>query len=175
MEVLPRGGVVDLPVEERTWSVTVGWPRLGNPAVDVDVVAFLTDGNDEVRADSDFVFYNAPLAPSGAVELTLGRTDESVVEVRLDQVPMDVDSITIAATLPPGHTFGLVGGVHLMVRTGAGVPHLRSVLDSATTEQSLLLARIYRRGGRWRFRAVGQGYEFGLAELAVKFGVEVDD
>jgi DNA polymerase-3 subunit epsilon len=174
VEVLPRGGVVDLPVEERTWSVTVGWPRFGNPAVDVDVVASLTDGSDEVRADSDFVFYNAPLAPSGAVELTLGRSDESVVEVRLDQVPIDVESITIAASLPPGHTFGSVGGVHLMVRNRAGVPHLRSVLDSATTEQSLLLARIYRRGGRWRFRAVGQGYEFGLGELAVKFGVEVD-
>jgi DNA polymerase III subunit epsilon len=175
VDVLPRGGVVDLPAEERTWSVTVGWPRLGNRAVDVDVVAFLTDQNDEVRADSDFVFYNAPLAPSGAVELTLGRTDESVVEVRLDQVPMDVERITIAAALPAGHTFGSVGGVHLMVRTRAGVPHLRSVLDSATTEQSLLLARIYRRADRWRFRAVGQGYEFGLAELAVKFGVDVDD
>jgi DNA polymerase-3 subunit epsilon len=98
-----------------------------------------------------------------------------VVDVRLDQVPTDVESITIAASLSAGHTFATVGGIHLMVRTRAGVPHLRSVLDSATTEQSLLLARVYRRAGRWRFRAVGQGYEFGLAELAVKFGVEVDD
>ena len=107
--------------------------------------------------------------------MTLGRTDEAVVEVRLDQVPVDVDRITIAAALPPGQTFGGVGPVHLMVRTRAGTAHLRSVLDSATTERSLLLACVYRRAGRWRFRSVGQGYECGLAELAVKFGVEVDD
>lgn len=172
MEVLPRGGVTDLPVEVRSWSVTVSWPRLGNPAVEVDVVAFLTDAADEVRADSDFVFYNAPLAPSGAVELRLGRTGEATVDLRLDQVPPDVERVTIAATLSPGHTFAVVGAVHLLV--SAGAPHLRSVLDAATSEQSLLLAVVYRRAGRWRFRAVGQGYEFGLAQLATKFGVEVD-
>jgi DNA polymerase-3 subunit epsilon len=174
-EVLPRGGVVDLPDDIRHWSVSVAWPRLSSAAVEVDVVAFLTDPDDEVRADSDFVFFNAPAAASGAVELTLDLTNEALVDVRLDQVPQDVERIALAAAIPAGHTFGSVGPIQIVVRTGAGTPHIRATLDAATTEQSLILARFYRRGGRWRFRAVGQGYEYGLAELATSFGVEVDD
>lgn len=38
----------------------------------------------------------------------------------------------------------------------------------------MLLAEVYRRGSGWRFRPIGQGYDDGLAELAVRFGVEVD-
>ncbi len=49
------------------------------------------------------------------------------------------------------------------------------VLDAATTERTLLLAEIYRRRSGWRLRAVGQGYDDGLAELATRHGVVVDD
>jgi DNA polymerase-3 subunit epsilon len=174
--VLPRGGVVDLPDDVRSWSVSVAWPATGTAiAVEVDVVAFLTGEDGEVRADSDFIFYNAPVAASGAVELTLDLANEALVDIRLDRVPSDVEGITLAATLPARHTFGSVGAVQVVARTDAGANFLRSTIDAATTEQSMLLARIYRRTGRWRFRAVGQGYEFGLAELATKFGVDVDD
>ncbi|MFE9590734.1 TerD family protein [Streptomyces sp. NPDC006294] len=31
-------------------------------------------------------------------------------------------------------------------------------------------AELYRRGSRWRFRAVGQGYDHGLAALARGYG-----
>jgi DNA polymerase-3 subunit epsilon len=49
-----------------------------------------------------------------------------------------------------------------------------STLDAATTERTVLLAEIYRRNGLWRLRAVGQGYDAGLAELATRYGVAVD-
>ncbi|MFC7512305.1 TerD family protein [Streptomyces thermocarboxydus] len=39
----------------------------------------------------------------------------------------------------------------------------------------LLLAEIYRRGGGWKLRALGQGYADGLAGLARDFGVDVED
>jgi uncharacterized protein YkwD len=39
----------------------------------------------------------------------------------------------------------------------------------------LLLAELYRRGDRWKLRALGQGYADGLAGLARDFGVEVAD
>lgn len=37
----------------------------------------------------------------------------------------------------------------------------------------MLLAEIYRRGPVWRLRAIGQGYDHGLAELARGYGVDV--
>lgn len=48
-----------------------------------------------------------------------------------------------------------------------------STLDAATTERTMLLAEVYRRNGVWRLRAIGQGYDDGLAELATRHGVTV--
>jgi DNA polymerase-3 subunit epsilon len=47
------------------------------------------------------------------------------------------------------------------------------VLDAGTTENSLVLAEFYQRGDRWRFRAVGQGYEEQLAGFATRHGVNI--
>jgi DNA polymerase-3 subunit epsilon len=38
----------------------------------------------------------------------------------------------------------------------------------------MLLAEIYRRSGSWRLRAIGQGYDDGLVELAARYGVEIE-
>lgn len=52
---------------------------------------------------------------------------------------------------------------------------MRATLDAATSETTLELAEFYRRGGGWRVRAIGQGYDDSLAALAVRYGVTVDD
>ena len=44
---------------------------------------------------------------------------------------------------------------------------------TATVEAALVCLEIYRRDGTWRVRAVGQGYEDGLAGLARDLGVDV--
>jgi DNA polymerase-3 subunit epsilon len=171
--VLSRGAVTDLPEDVGDWTVAVTWPT-GTDA-EVDVVAFLTDADEQVRADADFVFYNQPASADGSVELTLDVRHEALVDVRLDRIPADVSRIIIAATLPDTYTFGDLGPVEFVARTGAGTARLRATLDAATTERSLLLAHIYRRDGRWRLRAIGQGYDHGLADLATLHGVTVDD
>ena len=45
----------------------------------------------------------------------------------------------------------------------------------ATTETAFIFGELYRRAGVWKFRAVGQGYDSGLAGLARDFGISVDD
>ncbi len=39
---------------------------------------------------------------------------------------------------------------------------------------TLVCAEIYRRQSSWRLRAVGQGYQDGLAGLVRDYGVNVD-
>ncbi|WP_399185358.1 TerD family protein [Streptomyces sp. TLI_185] len=36
------------------------------------------------------------------------------------------------------------------------------------------MAGVYRRGGGWKVRAVGQGYASGLSGLATDYGVDVE-
>ncbi len=50
----------------------------------------------------------------------------------------------------------------------------QATLDAATSERTLLLAEIYRRGPTWRFRALGQGYDHGLETLVRGYGVDVE-
>jgi tellurium resistance protein TerD len=37
----------------------------------------------------------------------------------------------------------------------------------------MIFGELYRAGGDWKFRAVGQGYNGGLGPLARSFGVNV--
>ena len=46
---------------------------------------------------------------------------------------------------------------------------------TAAAETAFIAGELYRRGGQWKFRAVGQGYANGLAGLAADFGISVDD
>jgi stress response protein SCP2 len=57
----------------------------------------------------------------------------------------------------------------------AGAPVAAFEPGGLTTETALLCVDIYRRGGQWKVRAVGQGYADGLAGIATNFGISVDD
>ena len=142
---------------------------------DVDVVAFLTDDDEEVGGDDDFVFFNAPTHPSTAVALELDLPSEALVSIHPGRLPADTRRVVVAAVLPEGRTFGDVGPIELMLRDADGGLLARATLDAATQEQSLVLAVVYQRAAAWRFRAVGQGYDSGLAALAERHGVDVDD
>ena len=48
-------------------------------------------------------------------------------------------------------------------------------IQDANTETAFIFGELYRRGEGWKFRAVGQGYESGLAGLAADFGINADD
>ncbi|WP_420710862.1 TerD family protein [Streptomyces sp. NRRL S-118] len=82
----------------------------------------------------------------------------------------------MAAAIDGDAAFGDIGAVQVIAAPGSGAaPLARATLDAATTERVLLLAEVYRRGPAWRFRAVGQGYEYGLDALARGYGVDIAD
>jgi acetyl-CoA carboxylase carboxyltransferase component len=81
--------------------------------------------------------------------------------------------IVVAAALAGGNTFGGLGAVTVSIDGGL-VAAATATLDAATTERTTLLAEIYRRNGSWRLRAIGQGYDDGLVELATRYGVEIE-
>ncbi|MCK9878686.1 DEDDh family exonuclease [Frankia sp. Ag45/Mut15] len=170
---LPRGGVVDLPVASAgdRWSVSATWSW---DAGEVDLVAFLVGEDEQVASDEDFVFYNQPSAGE-AVRLMVEGPAEQTVALDLSAVPGDVSRIVIAATLDGARTFGDVGPVEMSAVAPDGDTVLRATLDAATTERTMVLAEVYQRNRRWRFRAVGQGYDHDLARLAESYGVDVQD
>ncbi|ROR44343.1 TerD family protein [Kitasatospora cineracea] len=171
-EVLSRGGVIDLPTAGQ-WHVAASWAQLAD--CEIDVVAFVLDEDEQVSCDEDFVFYGAPESPDGSVRLRCDGPTEQSIAVDLAALPPAAHRIAVAAAIDGAETFGSVGAVQVVLAPGVDAPAVaQATLDAATSERTLLLAEIYRRGPRWRFRAVGQGYDHGLEALVRGYGVEVE-
>lgn len=173
--VLPRGGVVDLPALPAAgrWHVGASWaaPRAD---CEIDVVAFVLDEDEQASSDGDFVFYGAPESPDGATRLLCDGPTEQTVTVDLGALPPAAQRIAIAAAIDGTATFGDIGAVQISLAPGSDAPVMtQAALDAATSERTLLLAELYRRGPLWRFRAVGQGYDHGLETLVRGYGIEV--
>ncbi|KQY32644.1 DNA polymerase III [Nocardia sp. Root136] len=173
--VLSRGQVIDVPIAEggNTWTLRATWSQLSAPTV--DLVAFLLGSDERVDDSDDFLFYNQP--ESQGAKLSEDGPNEQSITLVLDDLPEHCTRIVLAASLDgAGLTFGDVGAIELDFAAGTeSSTAIRSTLDAATVERTLLLAELYLRGEDWRLRAVGQGYETDLAELARRYGVDVDE
>jgi stress response protein SCP2 len=152
---------------ELSWNAGPGVP-------DVDASALLLQPSGRVAGDEDFVFYNQPRHPGGAVRHAGKQGAVDAVEVDLAALPADVERVVLAASADGG-TFGQVPGLRLTIsEVGSG----RTLADfpmSASSETAILSGELYRRAGQWKFRAVGQGYDSGLIGIATDFGITVAD
>ncbi|MEU0443992.1 VWA domain-containing protein [Streptomyces tendae] len=171
----------NVPVDSPAVRVELVWSA-GPGVPEVDASALLLTSAGRVRDDGDFVFYNQPRHTSGAVR-HLGKRGGSgadagvtsdAVEVDLRSVETAVERIVLCASADGG-TFGLVPGLSLRVLDAATGSGLARFDITAGPETALVGGELYRRQGRWKFRAVGQGYAAGLAGLATDFGITVDD
>ncbi|NEA83257.1 TerD family protein [Actinospica acidiphila] len=158
--------------------VSLGWVSPTGEG-DADVSVLLLDANGKVRSDGDFYFYNHPVAADGSVQL-LGKTptadgSEDRISFDLTAVPSGIDRIVVAASRYGEARFGELEDVRITLADAAGASLLRFAVHDADSVTAVIFGELYRRGAGWKFRAVGQGYETGLAGLATDFGVDIED
>ncbi|MFD3743680.1 TerD family protein [Nocardia sp. NPDC058633] len=161
---LTKGANTSIPANEVRVTVIA--------ATSVDIAALLLTTTGKVRSDSDFVFYNQPVAPG--VEVV---TPEAI-RVVFDDVPRDIDKIVLTASLdgtgPPD--WGQAGPPRITVTDTSTDTLLASFTPTGLGPETALIAcEIYRRDGAWKIRAVGQGYAQGLAGIAGDFGITIDE
>ncbi|MFD3522615.1 CAP domain-containing protein [Streptomyces sp. NPDC058653] len=132
-----------------------------------DLSVLVTGEDGKVSGDGDFVFYNQPSAPGAHL-----RGDTVIVEVERLRAGASRVTVVVSAA-DPGVPLGRLPVPTLTVTGGGGRGLARFTPGRPTHESVLLLAEIYRRGGGWKLRALGQGYADGLAGIARDFGVEV--
>lgn len=200
--LLPAVTSADSDVRQLTKGANVGLDEIGaelgsltviletgdaeGAPVEADVSVLLLGEDGRVRSNDDFVFYNQPIALSGAVHLRDKiRSDgldgqivsSDLLTLDLDAVPDDVQRIVLAASLDPALslTFGQSRFARLRLqRTSDATTLVEYRIDDASEELALLFGEFYRRHDRWRLRAIGQGFTNGLAGLAGEFGVDVE-
>ncbi|MEU6170807.1 TerD family protein [Streptantibioticus parmotrematis] len=155
------GSNIPLPAARVTVEVTA--------PVALDVSGLLLTADGKVRSDDDFVFYNQPSAPgvthrAGAIEVDTAAVPDGIEKVVVTASP-DEAGRSFAGTEPTATIRDADGGAVLATFTP---PALGS-------ETALVVVEVYRRGGAWKVRAVGQGYADGLAGIATDFGVTVEE
>ncbi|MFJ9517641.1 TerD family protein [Kitasatospora sp. NPDC101801] len=157
------------------WTTSAGAP-------DVDASALLVGVDGKVRTDADFVFYNQPRHPSGLVRhLPKQRSGAEVadtVEVELGKLPAEVDRVVLAGSAEGG-AFPAVTDLRVVLHDAAAPNGAAPIAQFSCTDAgqvtALVVAELYRRGGGWKFRAIGQGYAEGLGALATDYGITVED
>ncbi|MFB8001426.1 TerD family protein [Nocardia sp. NPDC056000] len=173
--ILSKGQNLALSDDVVRVDIVIGWAEA---EVAVDASALLLGEDRKVLSDSDFVFYNQPESTDGSVRfLGTSATEEGAqtrITIDLAAVPAEVHVVALAGSVGTG-TFGQLGKVAFCVVDGAGQSLAEYVTADATTESAVLFGEVYRRAGVWKVRAVGQGWDSGLAGLATDFGVTIDD
>lgn len=151
---------------------------------DLDVAAVLIDVDDRPLDALAPVDRRRTSSPDGSVtHLGHDRTERGWrdrLSIDLTAVPAELGRVLVTATITggvpgsAGATFADVAGLEIVLGTArAGSRPVHFVVPPLGEERALLGVEIYRRRGRWRVRAVAQGYAEGRAGLARDFGVGV--
>ncbi|WNI14992.1 TerD family protein [Actinacidiphila sp. ITFR-21] len=165
MNAMTPGSNVPLAVPRVTVEVTAG--------VRLDVSGLLLGADGKVRSDDDFVFYNQPQGAGVAYRPGGGSAPDAIV-VDTAAVPAGVDKVVVTASLDGGGAFAGVTPT-AVVRGDDGAEIASFAPAGLGPETALVIVEVYRRGGGWKVRAIGQGYADGLAGIATDFGVHVDE
>jgi tellurium resistance protein TerD len=187
---LSKGGRISLSKEApdlKKVHVGLGWDERSTDGseFDLDASAFLLNAAGKVRSDGDFIFYNQLRSPDGSVEHTgdnrsgVGAGDDEVLMVDLAKVPADVQKIAFTVTIHEAEqrrqNFGQIQNAFIRLVNAETQQEVAryDLSEDASTETAMIFGEIYRHNNEWRFSAVGQGYNGGLAAMCRQYGVNI--
>ncbi|HVQ08259.1 MAG TPA: TerD family protein [Allosphingosinicella sp.] len=185
---IAKGGNVSLSKEAPGLTkilIGLGWDARATDGADfdLDASAFLCAESGKVRSDADFIFYNQLKSADGSVEHTgdnltgEGEGDDEAIKVDLSRVPAEIQKIAVAVTIHDAdnrrQNFGMVQNAFIRVVNDSDNKEIAryDLSEDYSTETALIFGEVYRHGAEWKFRAVGQGFQGGLAPLARNYGV----
>ena len=188
---LTKGQKVSLTKDNpslRKITVGLGWDVNrydGGSDFDLDASAFLLAGNGRVTNDGDFIFYGNGTHASGGVtyggdnRTGAGEGDDEQIFVDLPLIPANIEKVDFTVTIYDAdvrrQNFGQVNNAYVrIVDDATGKELVRYDLEEDfSIETALVVGEIYRKGGEWRFNAIGSGYQGGLEALCRSYGVNV--
>lgn len=154
----------------------IGWDMVPSRGPQSEPVPMVIMCGPDGRAVSDehLVFFNQIASPEGSVAFA-GTEDQEQIDVDLARVPEAVSKIAVLVYIDPDvrgpGTFAAVRNTYLRVADEGNRELLRFNVPPMNLDKvnAMILGELYRHAGGWKFRALGQGYETGLAAVAADF------
>ncbi|MFB7448811.1 TerD family protein [Streptomyces sp. NPDC056194] len=160
---LVRGQNHPLPETRLEIRVSAGHP----------VLAGATFGDEQGRvAGTEWIAHpGAPSLPGVDVPARIAADHRLAVD--LDAVPGAVHRVAVLLALAgPASRFGALAAPFVAVTGLDGTEIASYTITGLDTESAVVALELYRRQGAWKVRAMGQGYEGGLAALLGDQGLE---
>jgi tellurium resistance protein TerD len=188
---LVKGGNVSLTKEApglSTVTVGLGWDlrRTDGQAFDLDASAFAVGDDGRVRSDGHFVFYNNKTSPDGAIvyggdnRTGDGAGDDETIRIDFGRLTGDVKKVVVAVTIHDGaerrQNFGSVANAYARVVNDADGRELAryDLSEDSSTNAAMIFVELYRSiQGEIKVKAIGEGWQSGLAGLASSMGVNL--
>jgi tellurium resistance protein TerD len=180
---LSKGQRVDIGLQKI--GVGLGWDpnEAGSGAdYDLDASAFLLGENGQVPSETFFVFYGNQESPEGSVkssgdDRTGGNSDgdDETLFVDLGKVDQRISEIVFTVTIHEfeerRQNFGQVRNSFIRIYDATTNEEIcKYELDEDfSVETAVEFGRLYKRGGAWRFEAMGTGHSGGLATFVSKY------
>lgn len=150
---------------------------------DLDASVFLLGSNEKLISDKHFIFYNNLTSPEAAKSVEhkgdnltgVGAGDDEVVEIKLTQVPPEIEKIVVTVTIHDAQerkqNFGQVQNAFVRIVNLQNEQEVvrYDLVEDYSTETALIMAELYRKDGEWRLNAVGAGYQGGLQALLDRY------
>ncbi|MEU6167596.1 TerD family protein [Streptomyces tanashiensis] len=159
---LVRGQNHPLPETRLEIRVSAGHP----------VLAGATLGDEQGRvAGAEWIAHpGAPALPGVGVPGPAAADHRLAVD--LDAVPGAVHRVSVLLALTGADRFGALAAPFVAVAGPDGTEIASYTLTGLDRESAVVALELYRRQGAWKVRAMGQGYEGGLAALLGDQGLE---
>jgi len=180
---LTKGQRVDIGLQKI--GVGLGWDpnKAGSGSdYDLDASAFLLGDNGQIPEERFFVFYQNPKSPDNAVassgdDRTGGSSDgdDETLTVDLGKVDPRISEIVFTVTIydfeQRRQNFGQVRNSFIRIYDASTNEEIckYELGEDFSVETAVEFGRLYKRGGGWRFEAMGVGHRGGLATFVAKY------
>lgn len=189
---LKKGARVNLSKEApglKNLKVGLGWDVNATDTgaeFDLDASVFMLYANGKVESEKDFIFYNNETSADGSTvyggdnKTGEGEGDDETVNVDLSKVSSSVTEIVFVATIHEAEernqNFGQVSNSYIRLINLDGDTELAKyeLDEDYSTESAIEFGRLYKKDNEWRFKAVGAGFNSGLAGFCDMFGLAVE-
>lgn len=186
---LVKGGNISLSKEAPGLSsvtVGLGWDvrKTDGAPFDLDASAFVVGASDKVLSDAHFIFFNNKASPDGSVvyggdnRTGDGDGDDETIKIDFARLAADVKKVVVAVTIYEGaerrQNFGSVSNAYARVLNDADGKELArfDLSEDSSTNSALIFVELYRGPqGDIKVKAIGEGWQSGLAGLASSMGV----
>jgi tellurium resistance protein TerD len=179
---LQKGQRVEIGLSKA--GIGLGWdPNQGTGAAyDLDASVFMLGANGKIPDDKFFVYYNNQKSADGSVQSsgddqTGGNSDgdDETVFVEFAKVDPKISELIIVVTIHEAdkrkQNFGQVRNSFIRIYDAGSNEEIckYELEEDFSIETAVEFGRLYKKGGGWRFEAVGKGYPGGLEHFVSKF------